>query len=39
VEDYLGLQKRFKHLGAAERKLIAAERDREWADMRQKWGF
>ncbi len=39
VQEYLGLQKRFKHLGAAEWALIEGQRDREWADMRRKWGF
>jgi pyruvate ferredoxin oxidoreductase beta subunit len=39
VEEYLGLQKRFRHLGAAELKAIEGQRDREWAGMRQKWGF
>ncbi len=39
VEEYLGLQKRFKHLGPAEWKLVEGQRDHEWADMRQKWGF
>ena len=38
VQAYLGGQKRFKHLTEQEWAIIAAQRDREWAEMKDKWG-
>jgi pyruvate ferredoxin oxidoreductase beta subunit len=37
VQDYLGRQKRFKHLTAQEWVTIEEQRDREWAGMKAKW--
>jgi pyruvate ferredoxin oxidoreductase beta subunit len=37
VQDYLGRQKRFKHLTPREWATIEEQRDREWAEMKAKW--
>lgn len=37
VQAYLGGQKRFKHLTPQEWATIEEQRDREWADMKEKW--
>jgi len=39
VKEYLGRQKRFKHLDDSHFAVIEQNRDEEWAAMRQKWAF
>jgi pyruvate ferredoxin oxidoreductase beta subunit len=36
VQDYLGRQKRFKHLTQQEWAIVEKERDREWAEMKKR---
>jgi pyruvate ferredoxin oxidoreductase beta subunit len=36
VQDYLGRQKRFKHLTQLEWAIVEKERDREWAEMKKR---